>query len=91
MHDNPKAFWKYVRSSQKTKENVAGLRSCKKCIYAKTSVSKANVINSFLASISTEENMNAIPNPEICYAQSELTDLSITPEIVQKICYVERE
>ena len=28
--------------------------------------------------------MNTIPNPEICYIQSELTDLSITPEIVKQ-------
>ena len=47
LRDNPKAFWKYVRLTQKMKENVADLRTCKKGIYAKTSVSKANVLNSF--------------------------------------------
>ena len=40
-----------------------------------TSVSKANVLNSFFAIIFTEENMNTIPNLEICYVQIELTDL----------------
>ena len=84
MRDNLKSFWKYVRLTQKTKENVADLRTCKKGIHAMTSVSKANVLNSFFASIFTEENMNNIPNPEICYVQSELTDLSITPEIVKQ-------
>ena len=34
------AIWKYVRSTQKTKENVADLRTCKKGIYAKTSARK---------------------------------------------------
>ena len=28
--------------------------------------------------------MNTIPNPEICYVQSELTDLSITPKVVKQ-------
>ena len=28
--------------------------------------------------------MNVILNPEICYVQSELNDLSITPEIVKR-------
>ena len=37
-----------------------------------------------MASIFTEENKNTIPSPEICYVHSELTDLSITPEIVLK-------
>ena len=82
--DNLKAFCKYVRSNQKTKENVADLRTWKKGIYAKTSVSKANILNSFFASIFTEENMNVIPNQEMCYIYSELDDLSITPKIVKK-------
>ena len=51
-HDNPKAFWKYVRLTQKTKENVADLRTCKTGIYAMTSVGKANVVNSFLLTFS---------------------------------------
>ena len=45
-------------------------------------VSKANILSCFSSGIFTEENMNAITNPEICYAQSELSDLSITPDIV---------
>ena len=61
LRDNPKAFWKYVRLTQKTKENVADLRTCKKGIYAMTSVSKANVLNSFFANIFTEENMKLFP------------------------------
>ena len=48
LRDNPKAFWKYVRFTQKTKENVAYLRTCQEGIYAKTSVSKANILNIFL-------------------------------------------
>ena len=47
LHDNQKAFWKYVRLTQKTREDVADLRTCKKGIYAMTSMSKANVLNSF--------------------------------------------
>ena len=47
-------------------------------------MSKANIQNSFFASIITEENMNVIPNPEIFYVHSELNDLSITPEIVKQ-------
>ena len=38
----------------------------------------------FFASIFTDENINTITNPEICYVQSELTDLSITPETVKQ-------
>ena len=47
-------------------------------------MSKANILNSFFASIFTEENMNTLPNPEILYVQSELTHLSITPEIIKQ-------
>ena len=47
LRDNPKAFRKFVRLTQKTKENVADLRTCKMSIYAMTSVSKANVLNRF--------------------------------------------
>ena len=63
MRDNPKAFWKYVRLAKK-KKNLAYLRSCKKGIYAKTSESKANILNSFFANIFNEKNMNTIPNPQ---------------------------
>ena len=49
-----------------------------------TSVCKTNILNSFFASIFTEENMNTIPNPDIFYVLCELTDLSITPEIVRQ-------
>ena len=52
MRDNPKVFWKYVRLTNMTKENVADLRTCKKCIYAKTSVSKANILMFFLLAFS---------------------------------------
>ena len=65
LRDNLKAFWKHVRLTQKMKENVADLRTCKKGIYAMTSVSKDNALNSFFARIFTDENMNTIPNPEI--------------------------
>ena len=81
MRDNMIAFWKYVRSNQKVKENMPDLSTCKKGIYAKTGVSKANILNSFFC-IFTEEKLNTINNPEICYAQSELSELSITLEIV---------
>ena len=37
-----------VTLTQKTMENVADLRTCKKGIYAKISVNKANILNSFL-------------------------------------------
>ena len=52
--------------------------------YTLTRVTKASIIDSFFVSIFTEENLNAIPNQEIGYILSELNDLSITPEIVQK-------
>ena len=84
MRDNSKAFWQYVISTQKTNEDVADLRISKKGIYAKTNVSKDNILNSFFASIFTEENMNAFPNPDICNVQSELNDPSITQKIVKK-------
>ena len=48
MRDNPKAFWKYARSTQSSKENVADLRTCIEGIYAKTSVCKANILDTFL-------------------------------------------
>ena len=47
-------------------------------------VSKANIIKKKFARIFTGENMNTIPNLEICYVQSDQTDLSITPEIIKQ-------
>ena len=67
LHDNQNSFWKYVRLTQKTREDVADLRTCKKGIYAMTSMSKASVLNSFFASIFIEENMNAIPTQKFMY------------------------
>ena len=81
MRDNLKAFLKYVRLTQKTKENEADLRNCKNGIYAITSVSKAKILNNFFDRIFTEENMNAIPNPDIFCIQNALNCLSITHEI----------
>ena len=48
-------------------------------------MNKTNILNSFFAGIFTDENINTIPNPEICSVQSELTYLSITQKIVKQL------
>ena len=86
-----KAFWNYVRSIQKAKENMADLRTCEEGIHAKTSVSKVNILTSFVVDVFTEENLNTVPKPGRYYVQIELNDLPITLEIVIFFVKVQRE
>ena len=80
MKENPKVFWKYVRSKVKIKSGIPTLVETDS--EATTDVQKAEAFNRFFSSVFTIENTDNIPHfPDRSFAQS-LSDVSITPEDV---------
>ena len=57
--ENPKAFWKYVRSKTTCKESIGTLFHNGN--FAETDEDKANVLNSFFSEVFTEEDVENIP------------------------------
>ena len=81
---NPKAFYRYVRSKMKTKSTVGDLERLDGTM-ADTDVQKADVLNSFFASVFTTEGEGDIPQFERRAHNTELVDLSITKAGIERI------
>ena len=81
---NPKAFYRYVRSKMKTKSTVGDLERLDGTM-ADTDVQKADVLNSFFASVFTTEGEGDIPQFERRAYNTELVDLSITKAGIERI------
>ena len=81
---NPKAFYRYARSKMKTKSTVGDLERLDGTM-ADTDVQKAEVLNSFFASVFTTEGEGDIPQFERRTYNTELVDLSITKEGIERI------
>ena len=81
---NPKAFYRYARSKMKTKSTVGDLERLDGTM-ADTDVQKAEVLNSFFASVFTAEGEGDIPLFERRAYNTELVDLSITKEKIESI------
>ena len=79
---NPKAFYRYARSKMKTKSTVGDLERLDGTM-ADTDVQKAEVLNSFFASVFTTEGEGDIPLFERRAYNTELVDLSITKEKIE--------
>ena len=60
--NNPKAFWKYVKSKTVSEENIG------KLFYngdtAETNAEKAELLNFFFSNVYTDEDLSKIPNVE---------------------------
>ena len=70
---NPKAFYRYARSKMKTKSTVGDLERLDGTM-ADTDVQKAEVLNSFFASVFTTEGEGDIPQFERRAYNTELVD-----------------
>lgn len=57
---NPKAFWKYVKSKTKLKQDICELHFNGET--ATTDEQKAEALNSFFASVFTEEKLDTVPD-----------------------------
>ena len=80
---NPKAFWKYVRSKTKVKSGVKDLLK-EDGSYAHTDGDKAEILNSFFASVFTDEDLSDVPVPDNMFDGDKLTDVVFTVEEVAK-------
>ncbi|KAK2169384.1 hypothetical protein LSH36_10g02043 [Paralvinella palmiformis] len=79
----PKAFWKYVKSQTTTRE---GLRPLEKPNgeLAKNDTDKAQVLNTFFASVFTRENKESIPKLTDRKYNQPIEDRNITYRDVEK-------
>ena len=79
---DPSSFYKYVRSKTKTRTGIGDLKSDGKI--AQTDQEKAEVLNSFFASVFTHENSSELPDfPDRSYT-SILDSIKFTPALVKK-------
>ena len=78
-----KSFWSYVRSQSKTKSGIGDLESQDGSLLS-TDIQKAELLNSFFASVFTTEDLTSVP--ELCDRQftNTLEDLTIIPPNVKK-------
>ena len=81
---NPKSFYRYERSKMKTKSTVGDLERLDGTM-ADTDVQKAEVLNSSFASVFTTEGEGDIPQFERRTYNTELVDLPITKEDIERI------
>ena len=81
---NPKAFYRYARSKMKTKSTVGDLERLDGTM-ADTDVQKAEVLNRFFASVFATEGEGDIPQFERRTYNTELVDLPITKEDIERI------
>ena len=59
---NPKAFWRYIKSKTVQKSNIGNLKYNGKV--AETDIEKADILNSFLSSVYSEEDTGELPDAE---------------------------
>ena len=86
IKNNPKAFYAYAKSKMKTKEYIPDLHVSDQ-EQAKTSFSKAQVLNNFFSSVFTKENIENVPTFEIPHdvpTISDAIDVS-TEKITEKL------
>ena len=79
---NPKVFWKYAKSRQKTRQTIpTSIR--KDGSKSSTAQEKADTLNEFFASVFTEEGTSNIPAPKNCRINDSLTSIEFTPNLVR--------
>lgn len=82
---NPKKFWKYVQKQTKGVQGVTVLKR-KDGTTATTNEEKANILNSFFASVFSKEDLTNMPDlKESFYSKGfSISDLRITPNAVKQ-------
>ncbi len=81
--ENPKAFWKFVNSKLKCKENVADLHTDKGT--ASSDQDKANTLSSFFKQVFTQEDVSSIPDLVARVAMAPLDDVTFTEKDVSDL------
>ncbi len=81
--DNPKAFWGYVNSKLKNKENVADLHTDGDS--ATTDQQKADTLSNFFKQVFAEEDSSILPEFEAKESTSPLEDISFTEDDVKTL------
>ena len=84
VKENPKAFWKYVRSKTKVKTGIKDLKK-EDGSFAHSDDEKAEMLNSFFASVFTDEDVSFIPTPDKMYhGEDSLSNIKIEVDDVKK-------
>ena len=78
---NPKSFWRYVNSHMKTRSGIDSIR-CPNGSTATSDQEKVELLNSYFASVFTDENLASFPLLESEVSVPKLEDIIITASIV---------
>ena len=81
VKSNPKAFWRYSNSRLKTKPRIGDLRDASGGIESEAG-GKANLLNTFFASVFTREDRVGQPSLSTRAITSHLSDILISPDAV---------
>ncbi len=80
---NPKAFWQYVNSKLKYRDNVADLHTSGGI--ATTDQQKADALSEFYKKVFTREDTNSVPNFELRQVEAALQDITFTRQEVEDL------
>ncbi|KAI8480560.1 hypothetical protein Bbelb_416830 [Branchiostoma belcheri] len=83
IKNNPKAFWRYVKSRLQCREKVGSLIREDGTV-AETDGEKAEVLNEFFASVFTSEDLTSIPSIDRLQSPPLIQDFEFTEELVLK-------
>lgn len=84
VKENPKAFWKFVNSSRKCRENVSALQK-EDGFLATSDKDKADILINFFSSVLIEEDTTDIPDIQPAERTSKhITDINITKKDVKE-------
>ena len=79
---NPKKFYSYVRSKNKSKEGIGPLLSDNEQL-VESDAEMVNILNKFFSSVFTSEDMQSVPS-DLIHTEVELMDLTCTVTDVTK-------
>ena len=83
IKNNNKLFWRYVNANRTSKAAIPDLERPDGS-KATTDKEKAEILNEQFSSAFTKEDISSLPVRDDLNLQSTLTDINITPEMVQK-------
>ena len=83
VKEDPKSFWKYIRSKSKTKSSIGDIEQ-EDGNLTSDNRKKAELFNTFFCDVFTRENTDTIPQLDEREFSEELKDIIVTPEIVKR-------
>ena len=83
IKEDSKSFWNYVRMQSKTRTGIGDLESSDGTL-SSSDHQKAELLNTFFASVFTEEDTSTIPTIDGIDIEEHLEQVEITPEKVKK-------